>query len=339
MDTVTPDKISLLSSLIEESGRISILGHMHPDGDAAGSCAAMRHYLRSRGKDSVVILPTALPDNLKFIVPGDTVTGTENPALAEKLISGCDLLLCLDFNSASRAEPLGGVLAASPARKVLIDHHPDPEAQGFELCFSDTGVSSASELLYLIIKELDSLRGYAGPLPPKCAEALMAGMTTDTNNFSNSVFPTTLAMASDLLSQGVDRESLVDALMNCYRENRLRVIGYLLSEKLRIEGHTAYMVIRRDEMERFDIRDGDLEGIVNLPLSVAEVKISIFLREDDGYFRVSVRSKKGYSALEVARKWYCGGGHEQAAGGRLRFPGAIPSPDRAEDYVKEHLTR
>lgn len=339
MDAVTPDKIALLSGWIDESGRTCIISHMHPDGDAAGSGSAMYHYLKGLGKEAHLVLPDPLSENLRFILPPDTVIGQDEPGRAGDLLGGCDLLICLDFNKASRVAPFSDALLASKARKVLIDHHTEPDTADFGICFSKPDVSSTCELLYWILKALNAHRGAPAALDPACAEALMCGMTTDTNNFANSVWPSTLSMASDLLSMGVDRDAIIDRLMNCYRENRFRVIGYLLSEKLRIQDGTAYMVLRREETERFGIRDGELEGIVNIPLGMEKVKVSIFLREEQDCFRVSIRSKKGYSALALAKNWYDGGGHEQAAGGKLRFPQTIPGPDAAEGYIKEHISR
>lgn len=340
MSTVTADKIARLSAMLDGGPRVCVLSHTNPDGDAAGSSTAVRRYLASRGIEATVVLPGELAGNLKFIVdPECTVYASSEPGKAEALVTGCDLLICTDFNKPSRVDSLEGALRRSPARKVLIDHHQEPDTELFDLWFSETEISSASELVYQVLRALEASHPDGGPLTEPCARALMCGMTTDTNNFANSVYPSTLAMASDLLSLGVDRDAIIEAIYNSGRENRLRITGYILSEKLHIEGDTAWMILRREEIEHFGIREGELEGLVNIPLTVKEVTASIFLREDEGgYFRVSIRSKKGRSALAIAKTWYGGGGHEQAAGGKLRWPSQISSPEGAEAYVKEHLS-
>ena len=123
-------------------------------------------------------------------------------------------------------------------------------------------------------------------------------------------------------------------LYNCYRENRLRLMGYLLDENMEItpEG-VAIMILNKDIQERFDFRQGESEGFVNLPLAIKEVRMSIFLTEEDNRFRVSIRSKSGTSANKCAMRYFNGGGHEMAAGGKLFFPENIPSPKDAKAYI------
>ena len=172
--------------------------------------------------------------------------------------------------------------------------------------------------------------------------ALMTGMTTDTNNFANSVFPSTFQMASELIAAGVDRDALIGKIYQSYRENRVRLMGYMQSEELHIlDNGTAYMVLTRDIQERFDMRDGESEGLVNVPLTIEKVRLSVLLTEDDGHFRVSVRSKKGTSAQQLAQRFFHGGGHENAAGGKMLIGEDIPSADAApaclEQVLKDYL--
>ena len=218
------------------------------------------------------------------------------------------------------------MLADSPARKVLIDHHLNPDAASFDLVFSETEVSSACELLYHILMALPAVAGKASRLGRQAARALMAGMTTDTNNFANSVWPTTFGMASALLATGVDRDALLQRLYQTYPEDRIRLQGLLLKDLLHITPKgVAYMVLDRQTQRHFFLQEGDTEGFVNLPLAIRKVRMSLFLREENGVFRVSIRSKKGTSANTLAARYFCGGGHELAAGGKF-----IPTRDRDE---------
>ena len=165
--------------------------------------------------------------------------------------------------------------------------------------------------------------------------ALLTGMTTDTNNFANSVFPSTFEMASKMLEAGVDRDGILQELYNRCRENRLRMTGHLLKDNLKVlPNGAAYIVVRASELSWYDIRDGEMEGIVNMPLTLDAVRLSILLREDDGFFRVSLRSKRGTSAFRLAERFFHGGGHEQASGGRLYFPADIPDASQAESYLE-----
>lgn len=166
----------------------------------------------------------------------------------------------------------------------------------------------------------------------------MAGMTTDTNNFANSVFPSTFQMASELIAAGVNRDALLQQLYSSYRENRVRLMGYMQYEGLKVlpEG-AAYMILTKDIMSRFDLREGESEGLVNVPLSIGAVKLSVLLKEDDGHFRVSVRSKKGTSAQQLAVRFFHGGGHENASGGKLFIGPDIANAQAAEAYVSNAL--
>ena len=333
--------IQKLDAFIEGAKEIVITAHIHPDGDAAGSTNALLGYLRSRGKDNArIVYPEPLADTISFIAAGtdcrmllDPLTSPEESMSA---IAGADLIFCLDCNSFARTGPLEDAMRSSSARKVLIDHHLAPDSGAFDLVFSTPEVSSACELLYNVLLALPDVVGDVSRLPKPSAEALMAGMTTDTNNFSNSVYPSTFAMASGLLGAGVDRDGILQKLFNEYRENRLRMMGWLLYENMRItDAGVAYMIITSDTAERFGIREGETEGFVNMPLAIGRVKMSILLKIDgNGYFRVSVRSKKGYSSNLCATRYFHGGGHENASGGRLFFPQDIPSPDEAAGYVE-----
>lgn len=195
-------------------------------------------------------------------------------------------------------------------------------------------------MLYWVILKLPGISGDTSRIPMHSLRALMAGMTTDTNNFANSVYPSTLTMASKMLSAGVDRDGIISGLYNRYRENRIRMFGFALKDKMTItpEG-AAYIIFSAEELQDFDIQEGELEGLVNIPLGIDKVRMSILLKEDSGYFRVSVRSKKGTSANIFAHKYFNGGGHELASGGRLYFPRDISSSKDAEAYVARAVKR
>ena len=331
-----------LDELFGKARRVCAVSHLHPDGDAVGSLVALVAYLRARcSADVLAVVPDACPDSLSFLVPGGSlISASEEPDGALERVSSADLIVCLDFNSPSRADVLEQALRAASCPKVVIDHHPQPESDAFDLVFSDTEVSSASELLYEVLMSMPDIGGDASRLPSCAALALMAGMTTDTNNFANSVFPSTFAMASALLEAGVDRNALLSRLYNSYRENRFRAMGFFLKDSLHITPYgVAYAIFSREEMLRLGLKEGETEGFVNLPLGIAEVRMSIFLREDDGFYRVSVRSKPGCSSNALARAAFNGGGHECAAGGRLFFPGDIALREDAADYIERVTAR
>ena len=340
MQAVSQENIRAFREAIQQSTRIAVVGHTHPDGDALGSCTALSLWLAGRGKAVSCIFPDTPADNLLFILSPKVnyLYGDAHAAAARKALEACELLIQLDCNQFSRTEGLAPFLEASSAQKILIDHHLNPDRESFDIVFSTPEISSASELLYWVLKaaEGDTL----GPLGlgMTIGTALMAGMTTDTNNFANSVFPSTFQMASELIAAGVNRDALLQQLYSSYRENRVRLMGYMQYEGLKVlpEG-AAYMILTQEIMTRFDLREGESEGLVNVPLSIGAVKLSVLLKEDDGHFRVSVRSKKGTSAQQLAVRFFHGGGHENASGGKLFIGPDIANAQAAEAYVLNAL--
>ena len=340
MQAVSQENIRAFREAIQQSTRIAVVGHTHPDGDALGSCTALSLWLAGRGKAVSCIFPDTPADNLLFILSPKVnyLYGDAHAAAARKALEACELLIQLDCNQFSRTEGLAPFLEASSAQKILIDHHLNPDRESFDIVFSTPEISSASELLYWVLKaaEGDTL----GPLGlgMTIGTALMAGMTTDTNNFANSVFPSTFRMASELIAAGVNRDALLQQLYSSYRENRVRLMGYMQYEGLKVlpEG-AAYMILTKEIMTRFDLREGESEGLVNVPLSIGAVKLSVLLKEDDGHFRVSVRSKNGTSAQQLAVRFFHGGGHENASGGKLFIGADIANAQAAEAYVSNAL--
>jgi phosphoesterase RecJ-like protein len=356
MEFIRQENIPVLRQWITASARPIILAHTHPDGDALGATAGLALYLRSLGKDAAVVLPDTPAANLLFILPEAVpcLCADQDGDAARTRIAEADLIILADANAFNRVEGLEPVLSASKAPKVLVDHHLNPDTEAFGLVFSTPEISSASEVVFWLLKALSTPESHApegasarlsaseGAWTPEAKTAvgtvLMAGMTTDTNNFANSVFPSTFRMASELLAAGVDRDALLQKLYNSYRENRVRLMGYMQSEQLRIlPNGAAYMVLTQDIQQHFDMQDGESEGLVNVPLSIGRVKLSVLVKEDAGHFRVSVRSKKGTSAQQLAQRHFHGGGHENAAGGKILIGEDIPSPEAAPAYLEQIL--
>lgn len=342
MEDINSANIETLEKAIDEARRIGIVTHMKPDGDAIGSSVAMYHYLKACGKSSVkVILNDRQPAYLDFLTDSipmeDLIISEKMPAEADILLRDSDLVFCLDFNAFHRTDRLEKALTESKADKILIDHHLDPDRSAFSLVFSETDISSASELVYQILIETRRIAHDASALPQMSATALMTGMTTDTNNFANSTYPSTLLMAAELIERGVDRDRIVFNLYNQYGENRLRLLGHILKDLLTItDDGVAYVVLDKDTLERYGIEEGDTEGFVNMPLSIDRVRMSLLLKEDKDRVRVSIRSKKGISANRCSKLHFNGGGHENAAGGRLNIPEDISDMSQAAEYIERH---
>lgn len=341
MRDINSQNIIRFDSLLSEAANIVITTHMKPDGDALGSSMALYRFLKAEGMDSKVVLPHRTPSNLNFLITGNDRKNIfiheDMPSEAENAIAGADLIICLDFNAFHRTDLLENALSSSKAAKVLIDHHLNPDRDKFDVSFSETQVSSASELLYHILMAMPQTEGDAARLPAEALNALMTGMTTDTNNFANSVFPSTLQMASGLLAAGADRDMVLSNLYNMFSESRLRLLGHMMKDLLKItDDGVAYIVLDKETLQKYDVTEGDTEGFVNMPLSIKDVRMSILIKEDEGKARVSIRSKKGTSANRCAMRHFNGGGHENAAGGKLLIPQDIMNIGMAGEYIETH---
>ena len=337
MNTINSEKIYRFNTMLESAERIVIATHMKPDGDAVGSSLGMYHTLKLYGKSAKVTFTNPAPASISFLTEEcqDILTYELAKDETEKAILEADLIICMDFNAFHRTDTLQDALTRSEAVKVLIDHHLAPDLESFSLVFSETEISSASELLYHVLMALPLIEGEAKKLPLEAATAIMTGMTTDTNNFMNSTYPSTLRMASSLLEAGVDRDMIIQNVYNSFKEGRIRLQGHVLKDLLNITPDgVAYIILDKKTIEEYNIQEGDTEGFVNIPLSIKGVLMSIFIKEDDDRVRVSLRSRKGTSANRCAKRFFNGGGHENAAGGRLYMPQDIASIDDAAEYIE-----
>ena len=326
--------ISSLDSLLQKADKIVLVGHFNPDGDALGSVSAAYHYLKCRGKHPRIILPSPYPDNMAFLEPEDPrdrMMICENELDdTRRAVAEADAIICLDLNRLARTEYLEDDILAAPGKKVLIDHHIPAELDRFDVAISTTGVSSTCELLFWILMALPDVAGDPQRISARCAESLYVGMMTDTNNFSNSVLPGTFEMASKLIARGVDKNGLQEKVLSCYSVSRTRLMGHMIKDKMKVlpAYKTAYMLLSNKEKARYNFKPGDSEGFVNLPLAISSVQVSALFTEnfDSKYIRVSLRSKGQIDVNRFATQFFNGGGHHNAAGGRLYMPlEAVPA--------------
>lgn len=316
------DKIKKIISLVSESERIVLVSHINPDGDAIGSLTGFKYFLEANGKTAKVIVPNRFPDFLKYLDEENSILEYEgNGQQAEEYVNSADLVICMDFNSLKRIDALGDSVGKSKAKKVLVDHHLQPD-DIFDLTFSDVSASSTCEVAYWLIKEMLEADPQLAPVNLKSAVSFYTGLMTDTNNFANSVRPLTFKMAYELLLLGVDKEDIQFKVFSGFREQRMRMMGYMLYENMKIypQQCAGFMLITKELKERFNFSDGDSEGFVNLPLNIKDVEVSALFTEADGYVKVSLRSKGDFSVNKLARAYFNGGGHERAAGGKIYMP-------------------
>ncbi|MDH6304708.1 phosphoesterase RecJ-like protein [Parabacteroides sp. PF5-5] len=314
---ILEEQIQKAKKYIEKGDKFVVVTHVTPDGDAIGSSLGLYHFLNEFSKEQVnVVVPNDFPSFYKWM-PGakDIVIHAKYPDFAEQLIREADVIFCLDFNEPKRIERLAPAVVASDARKVMIDHHLNP-ADFCRVVMSYPQISSTSELVFRFICRM----GLFDLINRSAAECIYTGMMTDTGAFTyNSNHPEIYTIISELLRKGIDKDAIYRKVNQVYSESRLRLMGYVLYEKMRIypEQHTALITLSQEELDRFQYVTGDTEGFVNLPLSIDGIVFSVFIREDKDYVKVSLRSVGDFPCNEFASRYFNGGGHKNASGGEF----------------------
>lgn len=334
IDILTTNEAEQLRELIDKSKNIFLCCHISPDGDAVGSLLGMTEYLRTLGKVPMAVVPDAFPDFLQWM-PGTErlVRYDKHKDFVDDAIKKADLVFCLDFNTLSRTGDMANALAASTAKKVMIDHHLEPDIDTV-LSISQPEACSTCELVFRLIWQT----GGFNLMTHKCAVPIYCGMMTDTGGFTyNSTRPEIFFIISQLLTKKVNKDKIYRNVYNNYSESRLRLMGYILYEKLiQIpEYHASYFVLTREDMKRFHYIKGDAEGLVNIPLQIKGQRLSVYLREDtekDNTIWVSLRSVDDFPCNLMAHQYFNGGGHLNASGGRLYC-----SVEEAEKIVQKAI--
>ena len=126
---ISESKIDQVAKLINKYDNVVTICHVSPDGDAVGSSLGLYHFLNALDKSVTVVVPDALPDNLCFLGGAkDILNFSKYPEFVAELIDKAELIFCLDFNALSRVgDDLSPLIAKAKAKKVMIDHHLDPE--------------------------------------------------------------------------------------------------------------------------------------------------------------------------------------------------------------------
>lgn len=314
---IQEDKIQKTYTYIKRGERFVIVSHVSPDGDSLGSSLGLYHFLSNLGKDNVsVVVPNSFPSFYRWM-PGikEVIIYEKYPEFAEQLLNEADVIFCLDFNEPKRLEKLAPAVLAAPGRRVMIDHHLNP-GDFCRVVMSYPEMSSTSEMIFRIICRM----GFFDLIDKKAAECIYTGMMTDTGSFTyNSNKPEVYTIIGELIKKGVDKDMIYRKVNHVYSESRLRLMGYVLYEKMKVypAQKAALITLSKEELERFNYQPGDTEGFVNLPLSIDEVCFTVFLREDDDYVKVSLRSVGAFPANRFASTYFSGGGHLNASGGEF----------------------
>jgi bifunctional oligoribonuclease and PAP phosphatase NrnA len=302
--------------LLTTPRKVVITTHQKPDPDAMGSSLGLYHFLRSLGHEVTVISPTNWATWLNWMRDADKVIDFEFTAdKATTALNNADWLFCLDFNIFPRTKNLSPRLYEFKGTRILIDHHQQPDAASFDYGVSSTSKSSTCEMVYDFIVQ----SGHADKIDNTIAECLYAGVMADTGSFRfGSTTASVHYMVALLKEKGLDHTRVHENIYDNFLENRLRFIGHVLMNRMEVfyEYNTALIAISKKDLLRFQIKTGDTEGLVNYPLSIQGIKLAGLVIDRDEVRKWSFRSKGGFDTNTFARKYFNGGGHFNASGGR-----------------------
>ena len=314
---ISQQNIDAVRKAVENGSRFVVIAHKNPDGDAVGSTLAMCNFLRSMGKEAVVVLPNVFPAFLSWVPGADAVLFYDKEKeRCDTAIAEADVLFCLDFNVLSRTGDVCTSLLSSSAKKVLVDHHPQPSDE-FDVLVSHPEACSTCELVFRVITALGGVEA----LSFEMAQCIYTGMMTDTGAFAYaSTRKDVYLIIAELLDKGIDKDWIYRKVFYTSSVTRMRLWGYAMYDKLKVYNkyNAALITLSHSELMRFYASKGDTEGLVNQPLQIKGTRFSCFLREEQpGKINVSLRSVDDFPCNAVAAEFFNGGGHKNASGGEV----------------------
>lgn len=327
-------KISQFKEWLDSYNSYVIIGHIGPDGDAIGSSLGLCHLLSSLGKEVQVVMPNEFPDFLNWMNGSENILFYSQKADEVKMkINEAEVICLLDFNVLSRIGEMGSIVEKASGKKIMIDHHLHPGNE-CDIIMSYPKAAATSELVFRLIYQM----GLLDKLTQAGAECLYTGMMTDTGGFTyNSNEKELYTIISLLLEYDIDKDLIYRKVNNTYSEDRLRMMGYVLTNMKIYPENAALLTLTSAEQNQFNFVKGDSEGFVNIPLSIKNIVCSCFLKEDIelGLIKVSLRSVGKFPCNEMAAEFFNGGGHLNASGGE--FYGTIEEAIlRFEEAIKKY---
>lgn len=310
------EEIFMLKQALANNSNIVIVGHKNPDGDAIGSCLGLANFLKQLEHQVTVVMPNDFPEFLKWIPETQTIINYEQHRdRVKNCLSEANLVFTLDFNALNRTGDLAQELMATKADFILIDHHQEPDDYAL-VTYSDVGMSSTSEMVYQFIEFMGGLN----LLNKEIATQLYVGIMTDTGSFR---FPATTAathrVIAHLIEAGAPNSIIHQNVYDTNSPDRLKLLGVALNNMVMLpEYKTAYITMSQEELNNNNFKKGDTEGFVNYALSMKGVIFAMIFIENkkEKIIKISLRSKGSFSVNDFSRKYFNGGGHTNAAGGK-----------------------
>lgn len=309
-------ELSEIKKILNPQNKIVIITHYNPDGDAIGSSLGLKHYLNAKGVDAEVVVPNDFPKFLKWMPDAKKITIADyKQKKASDLIKNADIIFILDFNTPSRSGNfISSLIEKSKGKKILIDHHQQPDT--FDFVYSDTTIPATCQMIYHFIEAMEETHF----INENTAKCLYTGIMTDTGGFRyRSTSATTHRITANLIEKGAEPSEISSNTWDTNSISRIHLLSLILSRLEVInDGKTAILYLKRDELKKYGFEKGDTEGFVNYGLSILGVEVSAFFIEDlyEEFIKISFRSKKNIDVNNFSRKYFNGGGHINASGGK-----------------------
>lgn len=289
-----------LETMIDQAGKIVILGHVNPDGDCVGSCLAVYNYIKEwDSTKAVTVRLERAPSKFSYLSGFDAI---ETEAGEEAY----DLCICLDSSDEERLGDFKSCFDRS-AKTICIDHHITNRGYAQENVI-DGHASSACEVVY---GQLDESR-----ISKHVAECIYTGIIHDTGVFKYSnTSRKTMEIAGKMMEKGIDFGTIIDGSFYKKTYMQSQILGRALLESITfLDGRCIFGVVRKKDMDFYGVDKSDLDGIVDQLRVIDGIECAIFLYETGIHqFKVSLRSN---SIVDVSRiaAYFGGGGHVRAAG-------------------------
>ncbi len=317
MVTFHKQTLENFQTLLKNTRNALIFTHTNPDGDAIGSALALVTLFKQINISTTVAIPNRVPENLRWLPNFDAVREGLPKKEVEGLANGSDLVICVDFNQSGRVEKYSPLLDHCTKPLVLIDHHANPQLKA-NISFSIIETSSTCELIHQLFKNIPDVKPDVD-----FASCVYAGIITDTGMFSySSGYIETFETVIDLLKLGIDKDKITQNIYNTQSENRLRLLGFALNERMVVMHgiSTAYIFLTNADQKQFHYQPGDAENFVNYPLTIKGIRFTALFQERENDIKISFRSEGNFAVNNFATKHFNGGGHKNAAGGKSHKP-------------------
>jgi phosphoesterase RecJ-like protein len=305
------------AAFLDRHARVLLTTHENPDGDGVGASIALAAHLKASGREARIVVTPSLPENLRFLDPEGWIEAYVPEGSHRDLATWPDAWLLTDASEPHRMGALFAAFATTKADRACLDHHLKDAPQGFDAEFTDPGASASTELVYDLLRPR-----LGGRFPPVMAQALYAGLVSDTGNFRHSnTTPKIHHAAAELIAQGVHPARIYNALYQTATPAKLKLFGRAMGGlQLRDGGRFAYVSVTRADLAACGATPEDLDELVDEPRKLKGVEVAALFSETlDGRAKVSLRSRERVDVNAVCRQ-FGGGGHRLASGAKVSQP-------------------